>query len=696
MRQLARFSVFFSALVGLLLMPTSAIGQNDRESAEGAAAPPFQIATHSDDEITGAYTRDALRISFTSRLVTPTRVVLQVQLDGAVLDAEVDLAHETAILDGHGHALSVEQIKAIQAVGNDLERYLDPDRRKPLRHEDMLYRVLSFYTMVPPGIPLERLEVSAAVSTCFPADTSGAGGICGGGAEDLLDCNGIDSCLDDNNDGICYLETACDCAYYDVWHDSLGHCFCREIQGAGADLDSGCIGRGGAGCDGGLIFGLDCDLAGSNGEGIYTIDFVEHDRCCGLHDSEGICDNIACFDEAVDALDDCLFGERNCDGDVVACCFSDSSCNEQTSDQCVAVGGVPGSFSSTCATQVCPITEACCVAGAGCFDIEAFKCLGGGGVPSGPNTVCDATSCEQFGACCFASAATCVDGAAETDCVGAGADYLGNGSTCDAADCSPPVGACCLGTAGDCVSDAAEADCVAAGGVYQGDASTCATTTCPRAPVGACCFLDAGVCVPDAVEADCVAAGGVYQGDASACGATTCPAAAVGACCFASAGTCVDLAAEPDCLAAGASYLGDGSTCATADCSPPVGACCLGAAGDCVPDAAEAECVAAGGVYQGDASTCATTKCPVAPVGACCFVDAGACAPDAAEADCVANGGVYQGDASTCDTADCSPPVGACCFVDAGACAPDAAEADCVTNGGVYQGDGTMCETACP
>ena len=138
-----------------------AVAQERKLDEKPPLAPAVQFTAHRDDEIAGAYTRDAVRISFTSQLETPTRAVIQVRLSDLILDAEIDLEKKTAILDGHGHALSVQQIKALQAVGNHLERYLDPDRREPLQHEDMLYRVLSYYTMVPPGSPLEHCETSA-------------------------------------------------------------------------------------------------------------------------------------------------------------------------------------------------------------------------------------------------------------------------------------------------------------------------------------------------------------------------------------------------------------------------------------------------------------------------------------------------------------------------------------------------------
>ncbi len=275
----------------------------------------MRITEHKSDTIAGVLTRGQSRISFSSRRMSPTLIVVHVQIDDVVLDATIDPLQKTAIIDGQDRALSIDQIRAMQAVGNDLEQYLAPDRRVPLEHEDMLYRVLSFYTMVPPGTPLKRLEISSVERTSFAVDAADAvGGICGDGPEELSNCNSIFSCLDDNGDGISYLDAACDCAFYHVWHDSLGHCFCRETHGGGCDLDSGCLGRGGAGCDGGLIFGLDCNLSGTNGAGTYTIDFLEHDRCCQLHDDEGVCDNVACADEAFDAADDCLFGVPNCDG----------------------------------------------------------------------------------------------------------------------------------------------------------------------------------------------------------------------------------------------------------------------------------------------------------------------------------------------------------------------------------------------
>lgn len=526
------------AILGLILTGHG-VAQERKFDEKPPLAPAVQFTAHRDDEIAGAYTRDAVRISFTSQLETPTRAVIQVRLSDIILDAEIDLEKKTAILDGHGRALSFEQVKALQAVGNDLERYLDPDRRNPLPHEDMLYRVLSWYTMVPPGTPLNRLEVSAPVSTCYPTNNPSCrtGGICGaGGTEELCDCNGFFSCLDDNNDGICYLSNPNVCDYYDVWHDSLTHCFCRETRGAGCNLDSGCIGRGGAGCDGGLIFGLDCNLSGSGGAGTYTIDFVEHDRCCGLHDSGGVCDNIACADEAFDAANDCLFGQPNSAG----CWCGNGVCDS-------------GENASNC----CGDCAQCC--GDGDCNWPCEQCSGGSCVP---RNTCDDGSCncgENSGSCCedcaqccntsdCGSCEICQGGACVSTCVSC--------ESCQGGVCTSGCGPCEICQGGVCVftCDACE-DC-------QG--GTCVPIQCDP-----CETCQGGGCVSSCVSCESCQDGQCVSGcpDCYTCQGDTCVAdcdpcerCVSGQC----ADKCGDLICDEEC--------GETTTCSI-DCGCPNDTC---------------------------------------------------------------------------------------------------------------------------
>ncbi|MCA9243732.1 MAG: hypothetical protein KDA32_07265 [Phycisphaerales bacterium] len=80
------------------------------------------------------------------------------------------------------------------------------------------------------------------------------------------------------------------------------------------------------------------------------------------------------------------------------------------------------------------------------------------------------------------------------------------------------TGACCMGD-GTCLGGQAEADCLAAGGDFGGEGSTCAGISCE----GACCFFD-GSC--DATTRDdCQGRGGTYQGPGTTCASVTCPIA---------------------------------------------------------------------------------------------------------------------------------------------------------------------------
>lgn len=132
---------------------------------EGSAAALLDITTHTDDEIAGEFRSESLHIIFRSRLEGPSHVVLHLRLGDDILEAEVDLEQRTAMLDGHGRALSRDELTALEDFGAEYERYLDPDRRPPLLHEDMLYRVLSFWSWTPADRPLKRHLVSAPVVT---------------------------------------------------------------------------------------------------------------------------------------------------------------------------------------------------------------------------------------------------------------------------------------------------------------------------------------------------------------------------------------------------------------------------------------------------------------------------------------------------------------------------------------------------
>ncbi len=237
-------------------------------------------------------------------------------------------------------------------------------------------------------------------------------------------------------------------------------------------------------------------------------------------------------------------------------------------------------------------------------------------------------------------------------------------------------GACCVGAV---CSEVSEADCIEAGGEYLGDGTTCSPDPCV-VPTGACCTA-AGCVVLTQMECD--TAQGSYQGNGTSCSPDPC-VTRTGACCR--PGDSCTLETEADCKAFGREYQGDGTTCIPNACLP--GACCL-TDGSCL-DVREADCGTASGVFQGGGTTCISNVCLA---GACCLAD-GSCV-DVTEADCGAGSGVFQGGGTSCSVFVCPQPdpppptpVGACCV---SATCTVKTQADCAASGGAYRGDGSGC-----
>jgi hypothetical protein len=265
-------------------------------------------------------------------------------------------------------------------------------------------------------------------------------------------------------------------------------------------------------------------------------------------------------------------------------------------------------------------------------------------------------------ACCFPDG-SCTDEDSEADCLAAGGDPQGVGTTCATVTCDQP--ACCFPD-GSC-QQLPPADCTAMGGDPQGPDTNCATIECPRA-----CCLDNGTCV-EVTPTACTALNGTSL--VGTCATVEC----LGACCL-DDGSCQNLDG-PDCTAAGGDYQGFGSSCATVECPQ---ACCF-ADGTCA-FLTETLCIAGGGTPQGDGTNCITTECPQA----CCFAD-GTCTFVTPTA-CLAAGGVPQGNGTNCVTVSCD---GACCLDD-GSCIEVDGPA-CTAAGGDYRGFGTTCAgVECP
>lgn len=271
MRQSAHFSVFFSALVGLLVIPASALGQNDRERADTAAAPaeivdPVGIAVeeavrlygspelllessdmlileHSDEMIRGTVTLDfhGQKTSFTSSMTTPTLVKLQIVLGDVVLEAEADLAAGTRILDGHAHAITVEERLALIALGGHLARAVQCEQNELLPHEDWALRMLSYLGEAPVGSPIPRLTVTLPLAVSFATphdDQSDLAGSCPSNNENFIRCDDDFLCGESSQSGVRYIK-GCGTGIHTLWHDAcltFNHDYCAENILVGCDL----------------------------------------------------------------------------------------------------------------------------------------------------------------------------------------------------------------------------------------------------------------------------------------------------------------------------------------------------------------------------------------------------------------------------------------------------------------------------
>ncbi|MCP3905826.1 MAG: hypothetical protein GY715_19550 [Planctomycetes bacterium] len=171
------------------------------------------------------------------------------------------------------------------------------------------------------------------------------------------------------------------------------------------------------------------------------------------------------------------------------------------------------------------------------------------------------TSPGNTGACCLG--ATCAADTTEADCDAVSGTFLGVDAECAPGVCAPPVGACCLGC--ECFP-LEQTQCVGFGGLYAGDGVLCEAISCPVACEGACCFADGGC--TDGSENDCVASGGTYEGNDTTCAAANCPQPpATGACCATDGGCSVQT--SDDCGTTGGTYQGDDTDCGGANCPQP-------------------------------------------------------------------------------------------------------------------------------
>ncbi len=139
--------------------PNAQAGQSQKATAASArqiTAPEMQFTTRNEQQIAGVLSQPSMRIAFAARMANPSRAVLRLELGDIGLDAEADFEKDTRTLDGHGHALSVDERMALLDLHAELSRNLNPFNRQLLEHEDLLRRVVAYWADAPVGWPLKR------------------------------------------------------------------------------------------------------------------------------------------------------------------------------------------------------------------------------------------------------------------------------------------------------------------------------------------------------------------------------------------------------------------------------------------------------------------------------------------------------------------------------------------------------------
>jgi hypothetical protein len=300
---------------------------------------------------------------------------------------------------------------------------------------------------------------------------------------------------------------------------------------------------------------------------------------------------------------DFIDGGIACDPDVQcqpegACCLPDGSCDEMTSDDCVAAGGLYLGDGTTCGSNA--VTDGSFEAGIfsgnwvemstnfGTPLCDSFCGFGGGTGPFDGNFWAWFGGIPAFEEGSVSQNLTIPTSASTLDFYleipvssGNGFDFLevtidGNQIYLAMESDGPYVGylpvSVPLGGFADGGVHTLEFHSIISGDDGSGGAAftnffvdlisiESVSVNCPQ-PTGACCFLD-GSCIDGLEEADCTGMGGTYQGDDTTCLGSDCPQP-LGACCLMD-GSCVEVT-EEDCAALGGTYNGDFTDCGSVSC----------------------------------------------------------------------------------------------------------------------------------
>lgn len=328
MKQIRRFTatIASSAVLAICSLQANA-AEPSFQPASDATQPEGQIEFFpgtSSGEISGLFDHAGSIIYFQGHgttagkesgdQVTPDKVTIRLEVNGAILDHEFDYAAQTMTINGHGAMLYPDHVQVLRAFYPVLEKGLfEPllsDQKNTTgeitlaRPADALHRIATMYSEVPVGIVLGELKVTSQLDLEV-YDTPALTETAPFNTEPLAGNYQEASCQVDSGDGISRYSgavcTALQVARQD--HDASSHCLTGWYEYIGCK-ESTCKARCGAGC-------------GTRGRGVYTKDCNDHDSCTHYHPDGGHPANPRhndCGDEFRDAIDDYSFGRSQCRG----------------------------------------------------------------------------------------------------------------------------------------------------------------------------------------------------------------------------------------------------------------------------------------------------------------------------------------------------------------------------------------------
>ncbi len=265
-------------LMILLICASAALFQCNEENSVDSSTIGLQKSGTA--VLQGAVSIGESAITYESVAVNDARSIVTVTVDGAVLEADIDLTAQIIKADGHNATLTGEQKSALLTLAQDLYTYLSARKSDISAHEFSLIRLAEYWAEAPDGYVYGSREVRGGIN----------------GIEHLAQAAA--SCS--KNEGItCIRKNTWVTAVYD---DSKGCHSESVLVGSTARPGYECMGRCGGGC-------------GWGAPSSWTKDCMDHDQCSNKNYSSGGGSDSNCGDEYNEAMDDWTWGVwRGCNG----------------------------------------------------------------------------------------------------------------------------------------------------------------------------------------------------------------------------------------------------------------------------------------------------------------------------------------------------------------------------------------------